>query len=378
MSSKKKFISVVTLAYTLFILISVPYIRFFQDYVKSHDLVKIYDYALYGMCFFLVAFVFYNIFLKRKVQWKNILAYGATGLIFAAGLSIVHETVERIHFIQYGFLVLLLFNVLRSRIDDLSIYVWTFLLATCVGVLDEWIQWWVPSRFGEIRDIYINLIAILVGLACIHFLWRPTGIKNHFPRSRWRTLLVLLTLLLFEITAFIHCTHLGYLIHDSAIGSFHSRFSRTQLIHLSSTRDYPREEQILKVRKKKFKKYTHTHGSLLEMWQKEDFYKTEAQFHTGARNRLFDEGHYFESQQENAILEKYYRPLILDSDMRWGTQELKLLQSRRQSQGNDAWKFSSSMQKHIWIGMSKTTLWGIYGIIVILLIIISKLLVRFL
>jgi hypothetical protein len=75
---------------------------------------------------------------------------------------------------------LLLFRALRHHLRDPSIYFVVFLLGAIFGILDELIQWLVPGRCFDYRDIGINALAGgLVQLALAAGI-RPAAIRRPF------------------------------------------------------------------------------------------------------------------------------------------------------------------------------------------------------
>jgi len=63
---------------------------------------------------------------------------------------------EAVHFLEYGVLGVLLFRALRTGIHDSSVFVVGALIGILVGIFDEIIQWWVPGRYWDYRDIALN------------------------------------------------------------------------------------------------------------------------------------------------------------------------------------------------------------------------------
>jgi hypothetical protein len=63
---------------------------------------------------------------------------------------------EAVHFLEYGVLGVLLFRALRTGIQDSSVFVAGALIGILVGIFDEIIQWLVPGRFWDFRDIVLN------------------------------------------------------------------------------------------------------------------------------------------------------------------------------------------------------------------------------
>ena len=85
---------------------------------------------------------------------------------------------ERIHFIEYGVL-----GVLISRAVNIRTFkeiIATCCLITLIGVVDEIIQWYLPNRVGDIRDVTMNSFGGLSGLWLGKFLyWEQHFVKRN-------------------------------------------------------------------------------------------------------------------------------------------------------------------------------------------------------
>jgi hypothetical protein len=76
---------------------------------------------------------------------------------------------EAIHLIQYGVLLVLIYRALRPAEPDLAILASALLLTTVMGTVDEIIQWIIPLRYWDFRDIGLNAgAAVLAAIA----VWR--------------------------------------------------------------------------------------------------------------------------------------------------------------------------------------------------------------
>ena len=82
--------------------------------------------------------------------------------VMATGAAIV-DIVERVHFIEYGVITFLFYRAWRPA-ADVSVIVLPILAGIVVGTLEEWFQWFIPNRVGELRDIALNLVAVVCGL----------------------------------------------------------------------------------------------------------------------------------------------------------------------------------------------------------------------
>jgi hypothetical protein len=91
------------------------------------------------------------------------------GLVFgAATVSLWKNPEEAMHFVQYGVLGMWLHRALRFRLTDASLYVVAAVVGTCIGCLDEAIQWVTPERYFGLRDIVLNASAsalVQIGIA---------------------------------------------------------------------------------------------------------------------------------------------------------------------------------------------------------------------
>lgn len=72
---------------------------------------------------------------------------------------------ERIHFLEYGLLAYLAYKALeKDVIQKKALYVQTLCIVLGVSFLDEGIQYLLPNRVGEFRDVALNLVSGVMGL----------------------------------------------------------------------------------------------------------------------------------------------------------------------------------------------------------------------
>ena len=89
---------------------------------------------------------------------------------------------ERVHFIQYGLLGLLVSRA--YKISSLNMLLASGLFIMSVGLLDEGIQWFLPNRYGDIRDVVMNSLGGVSGLWLGQFLyWENNYLKNIFIKN---------------------------------------------------------------------------------------------------------------------------------------------------------------------------------------------------
>ena len=241
----------------------------------------------------------------RAIRQRRLVRYAALGLAvliawsYAAasqtGIADV-DAVERFHFIEYGVITLLFYKAWRPA-EDGSVLIVPVLAAFVVGVCEEWLQWFIPARIGEVRDVLLNLVAIGCGvLFCLGLDPPPRVSLSLAARSR-RLVAGLAAAAIVTFGLFFDTVHLGYEIADREAGVFRSRYTAAQLAALADERaDRWRSNPPLS----------------WSRLSREDQYFSEGVAHIQQRNRRWDEGHILAARHENLILEKYYAP-VLDS-----------------------------------------------------------------
>lgn len=93
---------------------------------------------------------------------------------------------EAIHYVLYAVLSLLLYRALVHRTRDYSIYAAAILIGTLIGTADEILQWLVPERYFDTRDIWLNFTGVALIQAAIAIGIRPplTGARPNAPSMR--------------------------------------------------------------------------------------------------------------------------------------------------------------------------------------------------
>lgn len=87
---------------------------------------------------------------------------------------------EAMHFVQYGVLYGLVLRALLHRMRDGGVFILAWLVCAIAGALDEWIQWAVPGRYWDFRDLVLNGVSALFGLAFFTLGPRPVFLGSAF------------------------------------------------------------------------------------------------------------------------------------------------------------------------------------------------------
>jgi VanZ like family len=238
-----------------------------------------------------------------RIRHARAIRYGviAASVGVAIAFSLATETgvpevdvVERVHFIEYGAIAFLFYRAFRP-LGDVSAFILPMLAGLIVGTFDEWLQWFIPNRVGEARDVFLNLVAIACGLAFGAALEpAPAFAFGLRPRSR-RIVTVAAVGALLVFAAFANAVHLGYFLIDPEVGAFKSHYRPEELQQLASDR---------------LGRWRVDPPIVLKRLSREDQYLDEGLWHIRERNRRWDAGDYDVALRENQILERYFAPVI--------------------------------------------------------------------
>lgn len=166
---------------SLAIFFVVPFARAIQRFTVSHfgeAFFRIFVLISIGLAFVLIL---YALIVRLKIRslpnyiWLSLCAF----VYIYETLRLPRNSPEVLHFWEYGLLGYLLFRALRFSIQDKTIYGAAFLLGSCVGIIDEILQWITPNRYWDIRDVGFNMLA--VGLLQIA-LWK--GVRPKLSSAR--------------------------------------------------------------------------------------------------------------------------------------------------------------------------------------------------
>ena len=278
-----------------------------------------------------------------RIRNRRASRYAAIGVALAIGVAYAFATrtgrpdvdvVERVHFVEYGIVTYLFYRAWRG-VDDLSRFVLPLLAGVIVGTCEEWFQWFVPVRVGEVKDVFLNAVAIGCGLLVSYAIDPPSRITRGMPRKSLARIAVLSAAVLLVFGIFFHVVHLGYDVTDQAIGTFRSRYDESRLLQLSADRALGwREDPPLK----------------LVRMSREDQYMTEGVVHVQRRNEAWAAGDVAAAWAENLILEKYFAPVldtpsyVSPSGHRWPAAQrsdahARVAAARRQSYVSEAYPY---------------------------------------
>jgi hypothetical protein len=243
------------------IAVSVPLVRPFQTWVAARFGSTLFAYgvlAAVAAALLLSTLLLHR--LRRRLDVGSLLwLTGVAALFVGWTLRLWGRPEETVHFVEYGVLGYLAWLALRQHLPDAGVHLGATLLVGLVGLGDEVLQWVVPTRYFDLRDVVINTGAgALVQLA----LWKaapPPVASIQTPSARLSLRLSALAAALlavcmgitpprverlcdrFPSLGFLRTNpdvmaEYGHLIRDPAIGRFRSRFRADELQRLDRQR----------------------------------------------------------------------------------------------------------------------------------------------
>ncbi len=281
------------------LVLSGPYAGLARDAIKSalsNRFGAVVNAGMLVLAVGAVGLVLVRIRTRRGLRYGALIAAAVLGVAYGVGFaagSADTRAVERLHFLEYGVVTWLFYRAWRP-LDTGVVPLLAGLCGVLVGLADELLQWYVPLRVGELRDVALDAAAIGCGALVSLALDPPSAWRRGAARSR-RPLGTLAAVVVVALTAFSQIVHLGYAIQDPDVGVFRSRYTDAQLEALGAERASA---------------WRANPPAALHRLGREDQYLAEGIWHVQRRNRAWTAGDLFASWRENLILERYFRPVL--------------------------------------------------------------------
>lgn len=237
-----------------------------------------------------------------RIRDRRALRYALLALSLALGAAYAYvirtgnpevDAVEQFHFVSYGLVTLLFYRAWRP-LDDGAVYVLPVLSALIVGTVDEWFQWFIPNRIGELRDVFLNGAAIATGLLFSLGLDPPGRFQPAAGAYSRRRIRYVLAATIVVLAAFVSIVHLGYTVRDGE-RAFKTIYSAAELDELAAERAA---------------RWRTDPPIVLKRLSAEDQYMSEGLWHVQRRNRAWEAGDVTTAVQENRILERFFSPVL--------------------------------------------------------------------
>jgi len=278
----------------------------------------------------------------RWVRYTLVIAAVAVSAGYARSVSSGDaevDLVEAFHVVEYG-LVAYLFYRRWQRRPDVSGVAFSACAGLALGIADEWVQWFVPGRVGEMHDILLNAVAVGCGLLFSMAVHPPSSLTVPTSRASRLVLGAAAGGLLLACAAFVDCVHLGYDVQDGKAGVFRSRFSTQALAAAASNRP-----ERWKVSPPPVRGFHH-----------EDHYLSEGEWHVQQRNIAIGKRDWWTALREDAILEQFYAP-VLEIRGRWSAEQR--LEFERNARGLERASYRSDAAPYPIYVISRPVFWTI-------------------
>lgn len=379
------------------IFFTVPMARKIQNFVA----------ALAGRSFFgyfvlitvIVLFVVLTYVLYTRLKIHAISNYIWLVLILAMyvyfTLKLWANPEEAIHFIEYGLLGFFLFKAFDHHIGDSSIYLAAFLLGSLVGTCDEILQWIVPGRYFDFRDVGLN--ALSSGLFQI-LLWKGIRPKRHYDKIQSRSIKIISVLSAANLILLGLCLSntpqrvkkyanilpfLSSLKNQEAMSEFKFRYRDPDIGIFYSRLTLEELKNIDRFRAEEF-------ATILRDWQSKDYaeylrifpggvapFLHEIRVHIFRRDKRLERAflsdgeaarreNFLIAYKENLILEKYFGQTLIRSPYNWD----EAMKARVRGNIDPKAVYESPVSKGVWATVNERAAWSIIGVILLMLIII--------
>lgn len=114
----------------------------------------------------------YLVFYRKDKNPFTYISFILIGFAYRYSLSRIELPIEKTHFLEYGFLSFLVFRALRNDVKNKLLYPLSALIVFCLGFLDEGIQYLLPNRVYEFRDVLLNATSGVLGLCVVASLFK--------------------------------------------------------------------------------------------------------------------------------------------------------------------------------------------------------------
>ncbi len=386
----KKISWLIVLIGTIIIFITIPLARIIQRHFEEWFGAQAYFIAASIMAVFLVIVVSAYIFRRRKrriarrLSWLVLLLAGSVWVI----RNQLQTPAEAIHFFEYGILSFLLFRAWSHDIQDRLIYPVAVLSLMIIASADEFIQWLMPGRFWDFRDIRLNVMAGIFIQGVIALVINPSGIQPGIQRRSVRIMCLVTWLTLLLMGAAISntparvdlyttripfmrfltnnesiMTEYGFLHHDPELGRFYSRFSMAELQRIdrergTETGDTIRRYNLFVDYKEFLRIFTSAvdpflHEMRVHLYRRDHYLSTAEQYLDGERERFVF--HLTVAHRENQLLEKYFPNALIASGDVWTRDMI----SRVTEQADLSLVYTSPVSDHLVTATTELELWAI-------------------
>src|SRR6056297_729157 len=331
--------------------VTIPFVRSGVGFVRDQWGSDVFTYAVAVCVLLAMGAAFY----ATRRQWTFVSVIwlaDIAGLVIYLAFGLAQGSPEEaIHYVQYGGLSLLLFRAFSHRIRDYSIYLAATITGTLVGMIDETVQWLVPGRYFDLRDIVLNFKAVALMQVALAAGVRPRMISGWPGLASLRRLCYLSAVTLGYLGLCLQNTperiawyaanvpglgfvdpdrsimvEYGYLHGDATNGFFRSRL-QTDALHRASTDRAEEGRRILDQYRdrERYQEFLVLYSPLADPFLHEarvHLVRRDSHMRRASNTEQRDrQARYFATAYwENRILQDYFGGVIRGSSYEWSAQ----------------------------------------------------------
>ncbi len=383
------------------IFLSIPVARTIRDFVSNKWGRVTFGYFVLIVLFITLVCLIYFLITKLKVRSPSsyIWLFLVAGLYAYFTLKLWKIPEEAIHFLEYGLLSFFLFKALSHNIRDRSIYITAALLALLIGTFDEIIQWMIPRRVWNFRDVGLNALSGGLFQLAVWKVLKPKIISEKTNASSVRILssifascLIILGLCISNTPNRVYrytqkipwlsflqkeeaMSEFGYKHKDPEIGMFYSRLSLKSLRKTDILMGEQYAQILNKSIDKDYEQFIREYSPTTEPFMHElrvHIFRRDTYFGKGrSTSKLNDKiEFYLIAYKENLILEKYFNNSIEKSVYRWNEDTLQ----ESEALIDKSKPYESPVSANLFTSFSEKTVWGSIFVLMALLVLFNLIL----
>ena len=381
--------------YSLIIFSTVPIAWQLQKFVSDHLGKSVFTFFVLSILFLAFVSLVYYLIVKLKIRSPSnyIWTFIIGGCYAYFILQLKKAPIEAVHFLEYGLLGFFLFRALSLHAKDKTIFLIASLFSLLIGTFDEILQWIMPKRNWDFRDVGLNALSGGLFQLAVWNVIKPKIISEKINSKSLRLLSLMVAVCLLVLGLCVSNTpqrvawytkkipwlsflqkeepmsEFGYKYKDSEIGSFKSRIN-PDILHKEDKNKGEEYAQILNQSvKKNYNEFIREYNPISNP------YLHELRIHIFRRDQHFKKGRatsnlnekkesYFVAYKENLILEKYFTQSIKDSVYAWD--ENKITEVENLIDPSEF--YESPVSANLFTSFSEKTMWvAIFAIISILI-----------
>ena len=120
-----------------------------------------------------LVFVILNAVVYQQKKRRSLLSVFIILVVFSLLWLIIKKLeypAEKVHTLEYGLLAFIIYHSLNKEQPKWAIYLKILLIGCVVGAIDEGIQYFLPNRVCDIRDVLLNAASVSLGEAVLYSL----------------------------------------------------------------------------------------------------------------------------------------------------------------------------------------------------------------